>query len=195
MPRRGEHTKEELRELIFSSAKKIINKDGFQNLSARKLAAKIGYTPGTIYSFFKNIDELVMYINGDSLDMVYETLNSELKTTKDPKKALKIIANKYVDFSLEHNNFWSLVVSYQYKSLDKIPSWYEEKITRNFQLVEAYLKDFGKTQTEAKDLARVLWASLQGIVGLSLRGKLNTTKAKSAQELASIFINNFIAGL
>ena len=66
MARRSDHTKDELKDIILSASRKIIEKEGFQNLSARKIATAIKYAPGTLYNFCKNLDELILQINAQT---------------------------------------------------------------------------------------------------------------------------------
>ncbi|MEL6748567.1 MAG: TetR/AcrR family transcriptional regulator, partial [Pseudomonadota bacterium] len=58
MPRRALKSPEELRELILSEARNIIEEHGTYTLSAREIAKAINYSPGTLYNAFKNIDDI-----------------------------------------------------------------------------------------------------------------------------------------
>lgn len=46
--------KEKMKHLILNASIKIINKDGFDSLSMRKIADLIGYSPKTIYIYYEN---------------------------------------------------------------------------------------------------------------------------------------------
>ncbi len=62
MGRRSSHTPEELRELIIQAATDLIEHGGLTGLSAREIARKIGYSPGTLYNVFADIDDLILTI-------------------------------------------------------------------------------------------------------------------------------------
>nr|WP_170924766.1 TetR/AcrR family transcriptional regulator [Enterococcus sp. 9E7_DIV0242]OTP15816.1 hypothetical protein A5888_002030 [Enterococcus sp. 9E7_DIV0242] len=47
---------------IVDAAVEIIAEEGFNRLSIRKIANRIGYAPGTIYNYYKNKDEILDYI-------------------------------------------------------------------------------------------------------------------------------------
>ncbi len=51
---------EAIRERILKEALFIINKDGYANLSMRKLALRLGFTAKTIYNYYSNKDELYL---------------------------------------------------------------------------------------------------------------------------------------
>jgi AcrR family transcriptional regulator len=59
MVTRREKEIEAMRELIIATAKEIIAKEGLDNLSIRKIARKIEYSPSVIYNYFKDKEELV----------------------------------------------------------------------------------------------------------------------------------------
>lgn len=48
------HEKEEMREKILDASTKIINEEGYDKLSMRKIAEIINYSPTTIYIYYKN---------------------------------------------------------------------------------------------------------------------------------------------
>lgn len=198
MARRSDHTKDELKEIILSASKKIIEKEGFQNLSARKIAKHIKYTPGTLYNFFDNLDELILQINAQTLDLLYEKLLQATSNIKNKEQVINNICKCYIDFSFKHFNFWSMLYEHHFPRPEgeKLPKWYQDKIDRIFELIEQSLFPFTKKNKEENEhLSKVLWASLHGICILSLTRKLDTTSAGSAHLLADSFTKIFIKGI
>ena len=62
MGRRSSHTPQQLKDLILEAAYEIIEVQGLAGLSAREVARRIGYSPGTIYNMFENLDDVVLRI-------------------------------------------------------------------------------------------------------------------------------------
>lgn len=62
---------------IVDAAVEIIAEEGFNRLSIRKIANRIGYAPGTIYNYYKNKDEILDYI----YHTVYLEVVEEVKAT------------------------------------------------------------------------------------------------------------------
>lgn len=194
MARRNDHSKEELNKLIFTTAKKIVQKKGYGELSARKLADKIGYTAGTIYSFYKSLDDLIMHINASSIDEIYNLLSRELNSCKKEKQ-IQIITNVYMNYSLKNHNLWELLFDYRYKKDFQLAKWYQEKVQKTFDLVTKAISHYCLTEKKSKNLARVLWASLNGIIALASRNKLSTVDSDSLEGLSQDFVENFTKGL
>ena len=59
MARRTDHSREELEALIVKVSRNIISEQGLSQLSTRKIAAEIGYSPGTIYNVFSDLDAVI----------------------------------------------------------------------------------------------------------------------------------------
>ena len=56
---RKEKEKEALRQKILAAARELFVDEGYENVSMRKVARKIEYSPTTIYLYFKNKAELL----------------------------------------------------------------------------------------------------------------------------------------
>ena len=85
MPPRGEHSRSELRALILAAAGEIAEADGLRGLTARAIAGRIGYSPGTLYNIFADLDDVVIQLNGATLDALHETL-AAVPTAGDPEQ-------------------------------------------------------------------------------------------------------------
>src|SRR6478736_441854 len=68
MARRSDHAPEELKRLALEAAEAIALEEGLRGLTVRRVAERIGYAPGTIYNLFANLDDLIVQLNGMTLD-------------------------------------------------------------------------------------------------------------------------------
>jgi len=200
MARRSDHTRDELRELILKTSSEIIKQEGYAGLTARKLAKEIGYTPGTIYNLFDSMPHLYLVINGQTLDLLYETLSSPAcqDDSKTPAQNMKQMAGLYKDFAQEHHEHWLLLYNYRFPQDMELPSWYIEKIARLFEPLEALLRPFYSDRDSHKRqmAARILWSSVHGIFALEETGKISlVTDQNSLSDMTGYLIDNFIAGI
>ncbi|MBL8015852.1 MAG: helix-turn-helix transcriptional regulator, partial [Ignavibacteria bacterium] len=56
---RKEREKLEMRQLIVKTAMQLFIEKGMENVSIRAIAEKIEYSPGSIYSYFKDKGEII----------------------------------------------------------------------------------------------------------------------------------------
>lgn len=196
MARRKDHTREELKEMSVISARKIIAAQGLSNLNMRRIAGDIGYTVGTLYNVFEDMDDLMMHINAATLDSLYEMLEKDVpQNDKNAPRALKKIARSYIRFAEENFNLWNVLTNYEQMTEEDRPDWYIEKTARLFRMVETHLAPLCKTTTKAERSAKILWASVHGICVLGLNGRLDITGADPVQSLTDTLIENYMKGL
>ena len=60
---RKEREKEEMKARILEAAKKLFLENGFEKTSIRNIAEEIEYSPGTIYLYFKDKNDLLFALH------------------------------------------------------------------------------------------------------------------------------------
>ena len=195
MARRSDHTKDELKEMAITAGHNIIKSQGFSKFSARKVAAKIGYTVGTIYHIFGTHDALILHINARTLDNWYNSLSEMIEAEKKPL-SINALAKFYIKYSASHYNEWSALFEHTMHDSADIPDWYITKMRRFFDLVESLVSPYvGGNKKSTRRAARVLWAGIHGICVLSFSKKLDLVESESTAVLAKSFVDNYLRGL
>jgi len=190
MARRNEHSKEELREKAINTAESIVTREGYRSLNARRVAAEMDYTAGTLYLLFKNFDELIMQINGRTLDALHKSL-SDLHASGG---GIEELAIGYIRFAKQHNNLWKLLYEYHPSSDTLRPGWYHEKLDRLFLLVETVLQhsDSGIPSYQIRIATTALWSAIHGICTLEMDERLQLSVDSSAEEVARFMVKRFM---
>jgi AcrR family transcriptional regulator len=70
---------------FIEAAQKIIERDGFDNVSIRKIAKEAGYNSATIYNYYKDLDHLLQFACVQYLIGYQNKLTSVLKDLTDPR--------------------------------------------------------------------------------------------------------------
>ncbi|MEM7121659.1 MAG: TetR/AcrR family transcriptional regulator [Pseudomonadota bacterium] len=196
MPRRTDHSREELYDLALAAARDIIREDGLSALTARRVAHAIGYSPGTLYNVFDDLDDLIVHMNGRTLDALYDDLMQVAKTD-DPARDLKALLAGYLAFLDGNRNLWGVLFEHRLSGDAALPDWYLQKIDQVLGLIETTLArrlpDLDRDNL--KDAARILWASLHGICSLSGSGKLQIVSDQTVHAMAETLMTRFVAGL
>lgn len=191
MARRSDHTREELTELAIDAALALIEAKGFEQFSARQVAAKIGYTVGTLYNVFGSYDSMLLHVNARTLDHWDDFLQARLKRGKS--EPLRVLARGYVEYARTHYNRWIALFEHHRDTAKPSPEWYEERLKRFFAMLEdIILPSADHDRRKAKRDAQVLWAGIHGISILSLTGRLEVVGAESADTLVNALIDNYL---
>lgn len=181
MARRSEHTTEELRKMAIDAGSALIDAKGYQQFSARGAAAAMGYTVGTLYHLFGDLDTFILHINARTLDEWFAAY-SALPAAK-PEARARAFAQGYYQFAKTHYNRWLALFEHQMKPED-LPEWFRTKVGQMFDIFEqAILAHTDGDKKKAARIAKLLWASVHGICALSLAGKLDQVKADRAEKM------------
>lgn len=180
--------------MVMAAAERIAEAEGLHGLGARKIMREVGYTIGTFYQLFERFDDLVVELNGRTLDELYE-ICSAAPMEGEPETRLSALAKLYIRFTREHAERWSMLFEHRLPGGEDLPDWHGEKILRLLALVEAAMAPLFLDGQEAERLhaVRVLWSSLHGICALEASNKLIQTE--SVEAMSDTLISNFLAGL
>jgi AcrR family transcriptional regulator len=195
MARRSDHSREEIRELALSAAEAIVAEQGFTGLSARKIAGAIGYTVGTIYLVFKNLDDLIMQVNARTLEKLYEEVSQKGNSTQN-KETLRRFGHAYYNFANENPHLWSLIFEHHVAGGGELIPELGERIGTLFQMVEAEIKALNpkKKKQSVHRAALALWSGVHGITILAISDKLFMAEDVSPPEMIDQLIENFLTG-
>lgn len=188
MARRKDHTRVELKEMALKAARKLIIEKGNNGFSVREVAKKIGYSVGTMYQVFKNIDDLIVHINAGTLDEMQSYLNERLVRSVNPSLDMAV---GYFEFANSNPNLWLTIFEHRYSSKFKLPDWYKEKLQTMFDNAE---KVFSTKNDELKDSRKKtisIWASIHGVTILSITNKLEIVNSIPARVLIRTIINQY----
>ena len=196
MARRSDHSREEIREMALDAAENIVVEQGFEGLSARKVAKAIGYTVGTLYLVFENIDDLILQINARTLDRLYADMAKTQGTARDGRERMLQLGQVYIRFADEDPHRWSMIFEHRLAEGRELPEWYREKIARMFAIVEEALMPLaaGRPAREVAQAARVIWGGVHGICILAVGNRLGIAGVDSVQDLTQSLISNYLAG-
>jgi AcrR family transcriptional regulator len=196
MGRRSTHTPQQLRELIIDAAQNIIEVQGLAGLSAREIARRIEYSPGTIYNMFENLDDVVLHVEARVLDALDQRLTASLQGGNTSGKVSRL-AHTYLAFTHEKPRLWNLLFEHHLPPTVDLPPWYKQKLEVLMGRVEEALTPLFTAGREAdrQRAARVLWAGVHGITSLSTADKLSVVTTDTAGRLVDDLVVTYLAGL
>lgn len=194
MGRRSDHSREELKEMAIDAAARIVETEGFQSLTARKVASKIGYTVGTLYHVFRNFDDLVIHLNARTIDEMAELIQRAVKRKRSPESRIRTMTEVYVNYATEHPDRWRLV--FEHQAPRGLPTPELMKVRRDvlFEMVADNLRELSPEhiEQEINHTATALWSGVHGICILALTGKLYLGGAFSMSKLIDTLIDSVL---
>src|SRR5512143_2175017 len=101
--KRAKYNKEFRREILDAARELFIN-EGYEKFTMRRLAEKIGYSPTTIYIYFKGKDDLLFAICEEVAEHFFSNLNRIRTLEEDPLEALRKSMLYFLEFGFSNPN-------------------------------------------------------------------------------------------
>lgn len=197
MARRNDHSRDQIRKMALTAAAEIVAEQGPSALTARKVAAAIGYTVGTLYLVFENLDDLILQLNATTLTELEAQMRAAAARSRMPAAQVRALAHTYHRFAADNLSRWTLVFEHRLPPDYPLPDFYAQRIGALFGLVEQALAALlGQPPgRETARAARALWAGVHGICILGLTDKLNVGGEAGVEDVADTLIENYLRGM
>lgn len=196
MARRSDHSREEIQAMAIEAAIEVLNTEGPGSLSTRKVAKAIGYTVGTLYLVFKNIDELILKVNAATLDDLQSGIVAVSQDQLDPVATLKAMAVAYLHYAQDNFARWSLLFTWRLPEGEPVPEWFDAKVVGVFDKVKEPLQQIRPDADEKAYLqaTREIWSGVHGACDLGLNGKLSFGGEFKPDTLIESLVENYLVG-
>jgi AcrR family transcriptional regulator len=169
---RKDREKQEMIDLILNEAMKLIIEEGYDNITMRKIADRIEYSPTTIYLYFKDKSEIHYSLINMAFDKFYEAQLS-VQNIADSKERLLAHGIAYVKFAMDNPGYYDLmfIITGPQENMTCPDDW--KTSTRTYDLLKANIKqcmDDGYIEvTDIEVAAFSLWSLVHGIASLMIK--------------------------
>jgi len=171
---RKEREKGEMKKMITTAAMKMFLEDGYAKTSIRNIADSIEYSPGTIYLYYKDKDELLYEVQAQAFLQLLETFKAKA-ISKNPVERLEQLGKAYVSFALENPELYDLMF------IIRAPMNVDEELHKDnglatFNCLADCLQECMKKGLlifkDPKQAGLQVWSMMHGLVSLNLRCRL-----------------------
>jgi AcrR family transcriptional regulator len=105
---RRERLKQELREQILGAARELFVQQGYQAVSMRAIADRVGCAPGTLYLYFRDKASILAAICIETFSKLDKHMEAIANDPSDPLERLRRGGRMYVQFGLSHPEHYFL---------------------------------------------------------------------------------------
>lgn len=176
--RRARH-KTLLRQEILDAARELLVRDGYENLSMRRVAERIDYSPTAIYLHFKDKQELVFSLCQETFARLVRELETLPDEISDPIAQLRAGMERYIDFGLKHPDHYLPTFVLPPPGLGERRRRAMHDGDSNGMRALQFLRDCIARGVKARKLrkmdpdlaARATWAAMHGITSLLITQK------------------------
>lgn len=196
MKERQEREREAVARAILDAARELFVAEGYQNVSIRKIAEKIEYSPAAIYGYFASKDDIFLALAEEGFRILFTP--AAKAAAADPLDEIRMGFWRLYEFSKDHPEYFALM--FLDRSVPRISQdWQRFGFVREMRLrfseqiqrvIDAGLFPAG---TNPDAVFRILMAAIHGVAVLRLCERLSP--AENADALARDTLEAALTGL
>ena len=192
MGRPTKHSQDDVIRMVVDAAERMARQEGLRGLSLRRIAAEIGYVPGSLYNLIGDLDQIILHLNARTLERLSEYLTTCIDPAKPAVENAFALADGYLDFVMAEPLLWGLILEHRLLPGVETPPWFSQPLTATTRLVDDLLRPLIVDETERRLAVASLWAALHGIASLATSGKLAAVHEADPHAMARHLVARFL---
>ena len=106
---RQERERETVARAILDAARELFVTHGYHEVSIRKIAERIEYSPAAIYGYFPSKDDIFFALAEEGFRLLFQYGGTPRPASDDPTETLRAMFLRYYEFSQEHPEYFALM--------------------------------------------------------------------------------------
>jgi AcrR family transcriptional regulator len=167
----------DVRDRIRNVAERQFAARGLSATSLRSIAAELGWSPASLYRYFRNKEELLWATRTAAHDRFSDRIEAAYAQPGDLWDRSRALGDAYVDFAFEEPAAYQLIFALEQSVGDK-PLELRAAEERSRLTLTGYLQDMvtaGLLTGDPELLGHVYWSAIHGLIVLQMAGKLKPT--------------------
>jgi len=194
---RQQRDRDRTRQAILTAARELFVTDGYRNVSMRKIAERIEYSPAAIYGYFPSKDDIFFALAEEGFRSLADHILGAVQHATDPLERLRRGLWAFYEFSKTHAEYFALMF------IDRsVPT-----LSQDFQRFEFFQETTARAEADIRAcIARgqfskgldpaaalhVLWVGMLGAATIGLAQRL--APGEDPDALAYDLIASLLAG-
>jgi AcrR family transcriptional regulator len=180
---------------LCEAAMEMFAKQGYEAVTLRALAEKLGCSHALPYRYFRDKQEIFAAVCALGFERFADALERAAAGVADPEERLRVLAHAYFRFALREPHAYRIM--FELREPDRrATAQYKVKEIRSWQALLSAVELAAQARVVAGDpnlVAHQYWAALHGLVSLHLAGKLGL--GASARELLDPLLDTLLSGV
>jgi AcrR family transcriptional regulator len=187
---RREQQKTELRAVILQAAVRLFETGGgYEQFSLRQVAEEVGYSPTTIYLYFKDKDDLLLHVVFEGFREFGQMLQDGYDAGTTPLERLRLVGQAYLEFGLSHPVHYRLMFMQRSEMMFQKLEGYLHTVVDSFEVLQSAVREAleqGILRPHPLEVyTALLWADVHGIVALQIStGQITPDQARAINDVS-----------
>lgn len=188
--------KEEVRASILKAAWELVEKEGWQALSIRKIADAIEYSVPVVYDHFQNKEAILLEFTKKG----FQCLNDDLTKAKDryetPDLQLQAMAYAYWDFAFNNKEYYQLMYGLGMPTCETVRQIAEMHSFTQLILepIRQLIANSQHPELDPTLKLHTFWSMLHGLISIAMMDKEHSRDNLNTMVLKD-FMTGFISGM
>ena len=199
MSSRRDREREELRQQIIDAARTLFVTDGYDQVTVRKIADAVEYTPGAIYSYFEDKDAIFHAVHRQGFEELTRRMGAAMLDVASkagtPLDQLRRIGEEYLRFAHDNPELYDLMFVAQAPMKAADPDMWPEG-SQTFNVVRGVIRaavEGGYIKPgDVESLSFLCWSACHGMVTLEFRGRCSVIAEKLRADIAGTSFEHFM---
>lgn len=156
----------------------------------------IGYSPGTLYNIFQNLDDVLLTLQIQLLSEIVDNLKS-VQMGQDGERNIKALTSAYVDFAMANRRLWNLLFAHNLPPPIALPAAFYDHTKAISDMVSIALEPLaaGVPADKLDTMSRAYWAGIHGITAIAATEKGMFLTPATAQTYSNEITTAFVKAL
>ncbi len=167
---------------------------GYEGVTIRALAAEIGCSPMTPYSYFKDKEAIFAAVRASAFERLADACEVAAASTTGDRERAEVLARAYLNFAVSEPDAYKIMFELSQPDEHAYPEVVEQvERCRQFmaQPTEILVRE-GILEGDPKKLSQLFWAGIHGVIVLHMAGKL--VPGTSLEELYAMMLTALTRG-
>ena len=184
---RRDRERQELKQAILSAAREIAATEGWQEVTIRKVAEKIEYSPPTIYEYFDSKEALLEEETREAFRLLLADLEAARDAHAVPRERIQAMGQAYWAFVWRYPELYQVMSGLggvAFCEPDK-PHEQGEQVRELFsEALRAVVPPAHRDIEELNSKVVTLWSLFHGFIALLMAGRIPMAERDHAMRLA-----------
>lgn len=181
--------KEKVRETIIAKAWEMVQAEGWEALSIRKIADAIEYSVPVIYDHFENKEAILSEFAKEGFRILSKKMEQAKQKAENPVEQLKAMADAYWNFAMKQTAYYRLMYGVGMQccnGLGNDKEGFDDHVTDTIRQIVSKTK-YKNTNVCLK--YHTFWSILHGLVSIKI-----TAQSRQDRELNKLVLQDAIEG-
>lgn len=192
---RKERERREMMAVILDAAMQLYMEKGAANVSIRKIADRIEYSPATIYLYYRNRDDIFCALQNEVFAKFYGVL-SDVMTVGEPLQRLREGLNVYIQFAVENPELYDIMFIMHAPMRNRDPKEVPPMGVKSFGVlrdtIALCIQQGVLLPGNADVVAFTFWTHIHGIASLLIRQRLSIFSDEVRDTLIEASISSMV---